>query len=202
MPGSLRRGVGRWNKPPPETVMPPMRRTPLQSRPHAPTNMSPQLRRNRMKKRLLLAGFALALGAGYTLTAFSQVKPEILVKQRQAAMTLQGKYFGPMAGMAQGEIPYNADVVARNAAYLDVLNKMPWDGFAESTKDVTVKTAALPAIWNEPDKFKQAQEKFQSAVSRLVAATKTGDEASIKSAILEVGKGGCGNCHQNFRQKD
>src|SRR3989475_189642 len=202
MPGSLRRGVGRWNKPPPETVMPPMRRTPLQSRPHAPTNMSPQLRRNRMKKRLLLAGFALALGAGYTLTAFSQVKPEILVKQRQAAMTLQGKYFGPMAGMAQGKIPYNADVVARNAAYLDVLNKMPWDGFAESTKDVTVKTAALPAIWSEPAKFKEAQEKFQSAVSRLVAATTTGDEASIKAAILEVGKGGCGNCHQNFRQKD
>src|SRR6267143_1184553 len=202
MPGSIRRGVGRWNKPPPETVMPPMRRTPLQSRPHVPTNMSLQLRRNRMKKRLLLAGFALALGAGYTLTAFSQVKPEILVKQRQAAMTLQGKYFGPMAGMAQGKIPYNADVVARNAAYLDVLNKMPWDGFAESTKDVTVKTAALPAIWSEPAKFKEAQEKFQSAVSQLVAATKTGDEARVKSAILEVGKGGCGNCHQNFRQKD
>src|SRR6266571_6627115 len=114
---------------------------------------------NRMKKTLLLAGFALALGAGYTLTAFSQVKPEILVKQRQAAMTLQGKYFGPIAGMAQGKIPYNAEVVARNAGYLDVLNKMPWDGFAESTKDVTVKTAALPAIWSEPAKFKEAQEK-------------------------------------------
>ena len=65
-----------------------------------------------MKKRLLLAGFALALGAGHTLTAFSQVKPEILVKQRQAAMTLQGKYMGPLGGMAQGKVPYNADTVA------------------------------------------------------------------------------------------
>ena len=156
-----------------------------------------------MKKKLMLAGLALALGAGYTLTAFSQVKPEILVKQRQAAMTLQGKYYGPMAGMAQGKIPYNGDIVARNAGYLEVLSKMPWDGFAESTKELKdVKTAALPAIWNEPAKFKDAQEKLQSAVSRLVAATKTGDEASVKSAILEVGKGGCANCHQNFRQKD
>ena len=153
-----------------------------------------------MKKRLMLAGLAVALGAGYTLPAFSQVKPEILVKQRQAAMTLQGKYYGPLAGMAQGKVPYNADVVARNAAYLDVLDKMPWDGFAESTKDV--KTAALPAIWNEPAKFKEAQEKFQGAVGALVAATKTGNEASIKAAIAEVGKAGCGNCHQNFRQKD
>src|SRR6266481_288794 len=164
--------------------------------------MSLQLRRKLMKKRLMLAGFALALGAGYTLTAFSQVKPEILVKQRQAAMTLQGKYAGPLGGMAAGKVPYNADTVAFNSAMLDALSRMPWDGFAESTKGVTVKTAALPTIWNEPAKFKEAQDNFQSAVSRLVAATKTGDEASIKSAILEVGKGGCGNCHQNFRQKD
>lgn len=156
-----------------------------------------------MKKRLMLAGFALALGAGYTLTAFSQVKPEILVKQRQAAMTLQGKYFGPLGGMAQGKVPYNGDIAARNAGYLEVLSKMPWDGFAESTKDLKdVKTAALPAIWSEPAKFKEAQEKFQSAVGALVAATKTGNEANIKAAIAEVGKGGCGNCHQNFRQKD
>ena len=156
-----------------------------------------------MKKRLMLAGFAVALATGYTLPALSQVKPETLVKQRQAAMTLQGKYYGPMANMAQGKVPYNADVVARNAAYLEVLSKMPWDGFAESTKDLKdVKTAALPAIWNEPAKFKETQEKFQGAVGALVAATKTGNEASIKAAIAEVGKAGCGNCHQNFRQKD
>src|SRR5438874_7721938 len=108
-----------------------------------------------MKKRLLLAGFALALGAGHTLTAFSQVKPEILVKQRQAAMTLQGKYFGPLAGMAQGKIPFNKDVVQRNAGFLGNLSRMPWDGFDPSTKDV--KSAALPAVYNEPAKFKEAQ---------------------------------------------
>src|SRR6266581_709869 len=156
-----------------------------------------------MNKRLLLAGFALALGAGYTLTAFSQVKPEIMVKQRQAAMTLQGKYAGPLGAMAAGKAPYNADTVAFNSAMLDALSRMPWDGFAESTKDLKdVKTAALPAIWSEPAKFKAAQDNLQSAVQALVAATKTGNEAGIKSAIAEVGKGGCGNCHQNFRQKD
>ncbi|HLQ02725.1 MAG TPA: cytochrome c [Burkholderiales bacterium] len=154
-----------------------------------------------MKKRILLAGLALALGAGYTLTAFSQVKPEVLVKQRQSAMTLQGKYFGPMAGMAQGKVPYNGDVVARNAAYLDVLDKMPWDGFAESTKDLKdVKTAALPAIWNEPAKFKEAQERLQSEVSKLVSVSKSGDEAAVKAQIGAVGKS-CGGCHENFRQK-
>src|SRR5438876_5858567 len=156
-----------------------------------------------MKRKLVAATVVASVGAAWLVAAVAQVKPEVLVKQRQAAMTLQGKYFGPLAGMAQGKVPYNADVVARNAGYLDVLNKMPWDGFAESTRDLKdVKTAALPAIWSEPAKFKEAQEKLQSAVGALVAATKTGNEASVKSAIAEVGKGGCGNCHQNFRQKD
>ena len=67
-----------------------------------------------MNKRLLSTGLALALGVGYSAAALAQVKPEILVKQRQAAMTLQGKYFGPMGGMAQGKVPYNADIVAFN----------------------------------------------------------------------------------------
>jgi len=146
----------------------------------------------------MLAGFALALGAGYSLTAFSQVKPEILVKQRQAAMTLQGKYFGPMAGMAQGKVPYNADTVAFNTAMLDALSRMPWDGFAESTKGE--KSAALPAVWSEPAKVKQAIDNFQSAVQALVKVSRGGDEASQKAAIAAVGKT-CGGCHQDFRQK-
>ena len=151
-----------------------------------------------MNKRLLLAGFALALGAGYSLTAFSQVKPEVLVKQRQAAMTLQGKYFGPMAGMAQGKVPYNADTVAFNTAMLDALSRMPWDGFAESTKGE--KSAALPAVWSEPAKVKQAIDNFHSAVQALVKVSRGGDEASQKAAIAAVGKT-CGGCHQDFRQK-
>ena len=151
-----------------------------------------------MKKRLLFAGLALTLGAG---TALAQVKPEIMVKQRQAAMTLQGKYLGGIVPMAQGKVPFRADVVAYNASLLDALSRMPWDGFAESTKDIKdVKTAALPAIWNEPAKFKAAQDNFHNAVNALVSASKGSDEAAMKAAIGGVGKA-CGGCHENFRQK-
>src|SRR6266446_6723955 len=94
-----------------------------------------------MNKKLFSIGLAVVLGAGYSLTAFSQVKPETQVKQRQAVMTLQGKYWGPLGGMAQGKVPYDAKVVQRNAAFLEVLSQMPWDGFQESTKGV--KSAAL-----------------------------------------------------------
>ena len=153
-----------------------------------------------MNKRLLLTGLAFALGAGVTHTALAQVKPEILVKQRQAAMTLQGKYFGPLAGMAQGKIPFNADTVAMNAALLDALSRMPWDGFAPASKDATVKNAALPAVWSDAGKFKQAQDNFQNAVQALVKVSRGGDEAAQKAAIGGVGKA-CGACHQDFREK-
>jgi cytochrome c556 len=152
-----------------------------------------------MNKTLLSVGAALALGT--SASAFAQAKPEVLVKQRQAAMTLQGKYFGPLAGMAQGKIPYNADVVRRNAGYLEVISKMPWDGFSENTKGVKEpKTAALPAIWNEPDKFKQAADRLQNETAKLAQVSKSGGEADAKAQIGAVGKA-CGGCHETFREK-
>ena len=151
-----------------------------------------------MNRKLFSIGLALTLGAGYSLTAFSQAKPDVLVKQRQAAMTLQGKYFGPLGGMAQGKVPYNATVVARNAAFLEALSKMPWDGFAPSTKNV--KSAALPVVFTDTAKFKAAQDRLQSEVSKLVAVSKGGDEAAVKAQLAATGKA-CGGCHETFREK-
>ena len=150
-----------------------------------------------MNKKLVSAALAVALGAGASL-AFAQAKPETLVKQRQAAMTLTGKYMGPMGAMAQGKAPFNAAVVARNAGFLDALSQMPWDGWDASTKDV--KSATLPAAFTDTAKFKKAGEDFQAAVGKLVAASKGSDEAATKAAIGAVGKT-CGGCHDDFRQK-
>lgn len=151
-----------------------------------------------MKHALIAA----ALGASTLLvsgSALAQAKPEVLVKQRQAAMTLIGKYFGPLGGMAQGKVPYNAEVVKRNAGYLDALSKMPWDGFAASTQDV--KSRALPAVFSDAAKFKQAQDRFTGEVTKLVATVGGGDEAAIKSQLAAVSKS-CGACHNDFRQKN
>lgn len=148
-----------------------------------------------MNKKLYSACLALVLGMGYTLAAVAQGKPDVLVKQRQAAMTLQSKYFGPLAAMASGKAPYNAEIAARNAGYLDALIKMPWDGFQPNTKDE--KSRALPAVFDDAAKFKEAQERAQTAVSRLVAAK---DEAAFKTAVGEVNKS-CGGCHESFRSK-
>ena len=150
-----------------------------------------------MKRSGLAAVVAVALGLAAG-AALAQQKPEVMVKQRQAVMTLQGKYFGPMAGMAQGKVPYNADVVKRNSAFLDNLSRMAWDGFDPGTKDV--KSAALPAIWAEPTKWGDAADRLQNEASKLYAVSRSGDEAAVKAQIGAVGKA-CGGCHESFRQK-
>jgi len=151
-----------------------------------------------MRSKLFTAGLALAVGAGYAGIASAQVKPETLVDQRLAAMRLQGKYLYPLVAMAQNRTPYDANTVARNASYLEVLIKMPWDGFDPSTKDV--KSRALPEIYAEPAKFKTAQDQMHAEMSKFLATVKTGNEANIKTAVLDLNKV-CNSCHDTFRQK-
>jgi cytochrome c556 len=148
-----------------------------------------------MRKSFLAAGLVLG---GMAFGALAQVKPEVLVKQRQAAMTLQGKYFGPLGGMAQGKVPYNPEVVQRNAAYLEVLTKMAWDGFDPSTKGE--KSRALPEVYSNQAKFKESAERLQSEVTKLVQVSKSGDENAVKGQIGAVNKS-CGGCHDTFREK-
>ncbi len=150
-----------------------------------------------MKHALIAAviGTATLLASGSVL---AQAKPEVLVKQRQSAMTLIGKYFGPMGGMASGKVPYNADVVKRNTAFLDALSKMPWDGFTQGTQEI--KSRALPAVFSDTAKFKEAQDRFTGEVTKLVATVSGGDEGAIKAQLGAVSKS-CGGCHQGFREK-
>jgi cytochrome c556 len=151
-----------------------------------------------MKRSILAAGFAAALGAGIAANALAQAKPDVLVKQRQAVMTLQGKYFGPLAAVAQGKAPYNAAAVQRNAGFLDNLSRMAWDGFDPNTKGE--KSRALPAIWDNNAKFKDYANRMENETAKLVQLSRGSDEAAVKAQIGAVGKL-CGACHDDFRSK-
>jgi cytochrome c556 len=150
-----------------------------------------------VKKTVVAAAAAIALGAAAG-AALAQAKPEVLVKQRQAGMTLIGKYFGPLGGMAQGKVPFNAQLVQRNADYLAALSQMPWDGFDPSTANE--KSRAKPELFKETQKVKELIDRFQGEVKKLQTAAKSGDEGAIKAQIGAVGKA-CGACHDAYREK-
>jgi cytochrome c556 len=151
-----------------------------------------------MKHKLFAATLAASVAMLVTLEVVAQAKPDVMVKQRKAVMTLQAKYLGPMGAMAQGKAPFNGEVVKRNAQYLEVLSKMPWDGFDPSTKGE--KSAALPAVWEKSSEFKQAAEHLETEAAKLAQLSSGGDEGAIKAQIGAVGKS-CGGCHEHFREK-
>jgi cytochrome c556 len=151
-----------------------------------------------MKDKHFHVAAALVLCTTCALPASAQQKPDVLVKQRQSAMVLMGKYFGPVNSMGQGKTPFDASVVQRNVGYIDALSRMPWDGFTPATKEV--KSRALPAVFEDTAKFKQAQDRLTGEVAKLVEVSKKGDEAAVKSQIGAVGKA-CGACHDDFREK-
>jgi cytochrome c556 len=151
-----------------------------------------------MRKTLVAAALAVTLG-GVAGMAAAQMKPDVMVKQRQSAMTLIGKYWGPIAGMASGKVsPYNADVVSRNATYLENLAQMPWDGFHENTKGE--KSRALPEVWSQKAKFDELATRLQTETAKLGELARSKDEAGVKQQYAAVGKV-CGACHEGFRAK-
>ena len=125
-------------------------------------------------------------------------KPEDAIKYRQSALTVMGAHFGRVAGMANGRIPFDAKAAADNAAIAESMSKLPWAGFVPGSEAGTTK--AKPEIWTDNAKFKEAGEKMQGEMVKLVAATKTGNLDTIKTAVGATG-GSCKGCHDNFRKE-
>ena len=151
-----------------------------------------------MKKKMVMAAVALALGTGAAFQAAAQAKPEQLVKQRQSGMALINWYFGPIGAMMRGDRPYDPAIVMRNADYLEVLSKMPMEGFQPSTKDE--KTKARPEVWTDKAKFDKAMENMQGEIAKFKQVAHGGDQGAIKAQFGAVGKS-CANCHDDFRVK-
>lgn len=148
----------------------------------------------------LLASFVLAAAAAsLAAPALAQfAKPEDAIKYRQSALTVMASHFGRVAAMANGRVPFNAQVAADSAAIAEFMSKLPWQGFVAGSD--TGNTKAKPEIWTDSAKFKEASEKMQGEMTKFAAAAKTGNIDAIKAAAGATG-GSCKACHDNFRKE-
>ena len=62
-------------------------------------------------------------------------------------------------------------------------------------------TDALPAIWNDADKFEEAVAKMQKTANALQQVVGSGDPRAIMGAFAAAGKS-CKGCHETFRAED
>ena len=150
-----------------------------------------------MMKRLFAVSLLVA-GILASLPAAAQFqKPEDAVTYRKGAFQVMSAHFGRIGAMVNGRIPFDAAAAASNAEIAAFMSKLPYAGFVEGTSG-TIKGSPKPNVWTERAKFDDYAKKMQDEMVKLVAATKGGNQDTIKAAFGPVG-GACKNCHDDFR---
>jgi cytochrome c556 len=147
-------------------------------------------------QKWMLSFAAVALTAT-ALAATAVTAADDPIKTRKEILKGFGDATKPNAGALKGEVPFNlAAAQAALKAYADGAKKLP-DLFPENSK-TGGDTEALPAIWQNKQKFLDIYAKLGKDAAAAAAAIK--DEATFKAEYPKV-LGNCKACHDDFRQK-
>ncbi|WP_018935613.1 cytochrome c [Thioalkalivibrio sp. ALJ24] len=149
-------------------------------------------------KKYLLRSLPVALLGALMMTGTAQaVDPEDAIEYRQGVFKAFSWNFGPMAGMAQGEIPFNEEMFLQRADQLARLADMPWQGFTEDSD--LGDTDAKMEVWEDADTFEQKIEEFKEEVAALEALIDEGaEEMQLRRQAGNIGQS-CQACHDSFR---
>ncbi|WP_018869568.1 cytochrome c [Thioalkalivibrio sp. ALgr3] len=153
---------------------------------------------NHNMKKLFLRSLPVALLGAMMMTGTAQaVDPEDAIEYRQGVFKAFSWNFGPMAGMAQGEIPFNEEMFLERADQLARLADMPWQGFTEGSD--LGETDAMMEVWEDQETWEQKIADFEEEVSRMTALIDEGaDEMQLRRQAGEIGQS-CKACHDSFR---
>lgn len=150
-------------------------------------------------KVLTLCGALAAAAAGST--AALAVDKDQVIKDRQALMKQQGADMGAVKGFLDDK---NDLAKATSAAsdLVETMSKIP-SVFPPDTggPNPEGKYTTKPEIWTDAKGFEAARNTGAEKAAALVAAVKGGDKAAIQAAFGDLGKNGCGGCHEKFREE-
>ncbi len=150
-----------------------------------------------MKTRLSLLAFT---GALLLQTGFAHAqdrKIEQAIKHRKAAFTLMATYVNRMVQTVEGHRPFDAKQMAQDAKVVELLSKLPWEGFVEGSE--RGDTRAKDDIWFEEDKFKRYANDLQTKTAAVTVAAESGDLKRFQAAVGKM-RDACNTCHKAFRK--
>ncbi len=150
--------------------------------------------------KLLALGAALAIVAAGSTGALAVDKDQV-IKDRQALMKEQGADMGAVKGFLDGKND-QAKAVSAATDLTETMKKIP-DVFPPDTGGPSPdgKYATKPEIWTDAKGFEAAVSTAAEKANALLAAAKGGDQAAIQTAFGDLGKNGCGGCHEKFREE-
>ena len=136
---------------------------------------------------------------GLCSTGWADERRQKAIDARQGLLKVVAQYFGPIVGMARGQIPYDPALIEKNAGKVAQLAPMIPDLFAMDTSAGGLISDAKAGIWANYADFSAKAATTTERANALVAATAEGQGATMK-AFGALGAS-CKNCHESYRQK-
>lgn len=149
--------------------------------------------------------FLMLLTMGLAVAAAAAPAPApdkvAILKERQATMKQQGKDLGQIKAYLDGKAEHAA-ALSGATGLTETTRKIP-SLFPPGTEGTSPDGdyRPKPVVWSEHDKFLDAQKNAMNKADALLAAVKADNKPAIRSAFVDLGKNGCGGCHQTFREK-
>ena len=138
--------------------------------------------------------------ASISLTAFAHGGATGIVKERMDAMEVMGKAMKSVGAMIKGQAAYDpagieaaAEVIAQHARDIPTL-------FPDSHESRHGKvTDALPAIWEQKDRFDQLAADMLREAQTLSANAQEAEKRTVRLQFAKTAKV-CSACHTAFRK--
>lgn len=150
--------------------------------------------------RLALPLVLVATTFSGTVLAQQPTKAEQMLKYRKALYSVMAWNFGPMSGMAQGKIPYNAADFALRAERVAQIAPMLAESFGPETKGLP-NSELKPEMWDNRADFDAKMKDLVDRSATLAQVAKGGDEAKTKAAFFDTANA-CKACHDKYKKKD
>ena len=137
-------------------------------------------------------------GGSWEARAQEPSRAEQLIKYRQSIYRVLNGNFAPLAAMATGKAPFDAEAAAMRAERVAYLAAMLDEAYPADSQ-AGAPTRVKPEIWANRAEFDGLLEDMQSKTAELAKVAGGGDQAAITAAFGAAGKS-CKACHDKFRK--
>jgi len=156
-------------------------------------------------RRIGSVGFALALAAGFALSAYAQTAPSParqVVDARKAVFTLIGTNCRALGDVVKGTAPFDSADVQKRVARIAFLSDLVGESFPDASNVGEPDTKAKPDIWTDKAAFAKKVADLQEHAKALVpvSATEKGATDTFKTAFAALAQD-CKGCHETYRVK-
>jgi len=132
---------------------------------------------------------------GLAVQVAAETTPEDAKGYRVSVMTALRGHVGATSMTVRGLVDDHGQLAGHAAGLASAAAELKYI-FPEGS-DVD-ESEALPAIWEQPEKFAAAVEKAEEATAAFEEAVAGGDSEAIGAAFRNVGMA-CRGCHDDFR---